>query len=384
MSEKRILEEARRLKPEMKKLVQTIGKNPELAYQEFKSQKLLMTYLKKHGFKVKSGVGGIKTAFMATLSHGKGPHVGYLAEYDALPKIGHACGHNLIGPASATAAISLIKGIRDFRGTVSVVGCPAEAGGGGKVLLAKKGIFKPLTVAMMVHPDNRTEVIKKMLSLIEVDIEFIGRTAHAAAAPEKGIHALNAAVATYVEIDKFSKTLRRDARVNGIFTSAGDKPNIIPDHAALKYYVRALDMPYTQMMVQKMEKIARRSAKKIGARLKIAFNPLAYEPFHPNRTLANIFKHKLKQLRVKNEQQSETKGIGSSDVGNVGQRVPTLHPMIKICDGAVCHTPQFTEAALSNKALDQMLKGAQALALTGYEVLTSPTWVKKIKQEFNK
>ncbi len=380
--QKNILVQVQKLSSEMKALAMFIGKNPELAFQEWKSQAKLTQFLKHHGFRVQKGVGGIKTSFLATLTQGAGPKIGFLAEYDALPGIGHACGHNLIGVASCAAAIALTKGFPNFSGTIAVVGCPAEEGGGGKILLAKKGIFHKLDCAMMAHPDCKTEVVKKMLALIELDIEFFGRASHAAAEPEKGISALHAAVNSYQEIFKLSKTLSSDSRVHGIFTNGGTKPNIIPPYAALKYYVRALDMAYARKTIEKIKKISLKEAKKIGAKVKFTLNPLAYEPFHPNYALANIFKHQLKLLKVKNEQGSETKRIGSSDVGNVGQVIPTIHPSIKICDTAFCHTIDFAKAALKPRGFQGMVQAASALALTGYEIFSHPQHLKKMKAEF--
>lgn len=380
--QKDILDQVQKLSGEMRTLATFIGKNPELAFQEWKSQTKLTQFLKKYGFQIKKGVGGIKTSFLAIRSQGQGPKIGFLAEYDALPGIGHACGHNLIGVASSAAAIALAQGFPNFLGTILVVGCPAEEGGGGKILLVKKGIFHKLDCAMMAHPDCKTEVVKKMLALIEIDIKFFGRASHAAAEPEKGISALNAAVSSYQEILNMSKTLSPDSRVHGIFTHGGTKPNIIPPYAGLKYYVRALDMGYAKNTIEKMKKISLKEAKKIGAKVKFTLNPLAYEPFHPNTVLANIFKRQLKVLNIKNEQGSETERIGSSDVGNVGQVIPTIHPSIKICDHAFCHTIDFAKAALKPAGFQGMIQAASALALTGYELFSNPSHLKKMKEEF--
>lgn len=379
-----IVHEVDRLANELASVAKFIGTHPELAYHEYHSQQRLIAYLKKHGFKIKKGIGGIKTAFFATAGQKSmaGPTVGFLAEYDALPGIGHACGHNLIGATSCTAAIALSKALKDLKGSVAVIGCPAEEGGGGKILLARKGVFKNLDVAMMAHPDSRTEPIKKMLALVELDIEFFGKESHAAAAPEKGINALDAATVTYQNILRYRKGLTKDARIHGIFTAAGTKPNIIPDYAALKYYIRALRMSYVEQMIRRIKSIARMKAKRIGAKVKFRMNPLSYESFCPNRTLGKIFSKQLALLRIKNEQGSKTKGIGSSDVGNVGQRVPTIHPSIKICDHLSVHTRAFAKAALSNRGYKAMIGAAKALALTGYEVLSQPVTLKRIKAEF--
>lgn len=370
------------LSREMASIATFIGTHPELAYHEYRAKERLTAYLKRHGFKIKKGIGGIKTAFLATAGNGKGPAIGFLAEYDALPGIGHACGHNLIGPTSCTAAIALAKVLEQVGGTVSVVGCPAEEGGGGKIILARRGVFRKLNVVMMAHPDSRTEPIKKMLALVELDIEFFGKESHAAAAPEKGINALDAATVTYQKILNYRKTLSKDVRVHGIFTAAGTKPNIIPDYSALKYYVRALDMGDVEKIVRQIKKIASREAKRISARVKFRKNPLSYQPFHPNHALGKIFRKQLVSLGIKDEQGSETKGIGSSDVGNVGQVVPTIHPSIKICDDLSVHTRAFAKAALARRGMKAMAGAAKALALTGFEVLSHPTVLKKIQTEF--
>lgn len=386
-----IIHEVDRLSDELASVAKFIGTHPELAYHEYQAQERLTAYLKKHGFKIKKGIGGIKTAFLATAGQGNvpaggDPTIGFLAEYDALPGMGHACGHNLIGATSCTAAIALAKTLKNIDravwGGVAVVGCPAEEGGGGKVILAKKGAFRNLSVAMMAHPDSRTEPIKKMLALVELDIEFFGKESHAAAAPEKGVNALDAAVITYQNILRYRRGLTKDARIHGIFTAAGTKPNIIPDYAALKYYVRALHMSYVEQMIRRIKSISRTEAKRIGAKVKFKMNPLAYEPFYPNRTLGKIFSKQLAFLRIKNEQGSETKRIGSSDVGNVGQRVPTIHPSIKICDHLSVHTRAFAKAALSDHGYKAMIGAAKALALTGYEVLSQPETLKRIQAEF--
>jgi len=199
-------------------------------------------------------------------------------------------------------------------------------------------------------------------------LSFFGKIAHAAAAPEQGINALDAAVGTFNGIQTYLKTLGKDARINGIFTSGGTKPSIIPDHAALKYYIRSLQMKTTDAMIASVKKIAQKNANKVGAKLKISQNPWIYEPFHPNRTLANIFRKQLKVLGIKDEQRSETKGIGSSDVGNVGQVVPTIHPMYKICDRYFCHTAPFRKAAQTQRAYQAMISISKALAFTAHDI----------------
>ncbi|MBI4041648.1 MAG: M20 family metallopeptidase [Deltaproteobacteria bacterium] len=379
----KIHEVLEQVSPSLKSLAMFIGNHPELNFNEFLAQAKLVSFLKQHHFKIQKGVGGLPTAFVGSFGRGR-PHIGYLAEYDALPGIGHACGHNLIGTASCGAAVALAKCLEGKSGTVFVMGCPAEEGGGGKVILSQKGLFKRLDCAMMAHPDSKTEVIKFMLALMEIDIEFFGKQAHAAAEPEKGINALDAAAATYVRILKFRKTLKKDARVHGVFAHAGVKPNIIPEYASLKYYVRSLQMADVKMIVDQMTRIAKEEAQKQKATIHITQNPLPYEPFYPNRALGKIFEKQLTGLGVHHEQGDPKKRIGSSDIGNVSQVVPTLHPSIQICDDFSCHTPQFAKAALTERAMKSMVLAAKALALTGLELISQPAHLKKIHEEFKK
>ena len=387
------------LSQEMRKCARFIAAHPELAYEEYQSMAILTQLLKKHRFKIRHNAGQIKTAFVATQEFSFSKtifpsdiHIGFMAEYDALPGIGHACGHNLVGVASAGAAIALAEALKRMHTPIktksssikiSVIGCPAEEGGGGKILLTKRGVFRDLSVAMMIHPDDRTEMVKRMLSLIECDIEFSGRASHAAAAPHLGINALDAAVETYAKILVFRKTLSKDARVHGIFSSAGQKPNIIPDHAGLKYYVRSLDMKKTYGIIKKIEIITRQYARKYGAKVTITKNPLAYEPFQANRYLNGIFRQQLRKMGA-SEVKGVTQGMGSSDVGNVSQVVPTIHPLIKICTGFSCHTPAFAKAAASDKGIQGMVFGANVLALTGLALLKNPKHIIKIKKEFKR
>ncbi|UCF89829.1 MAG: amidohydrolase, partial [Desulfobacterales bacterium] len=208
--------------------------NPETAYQEFKACEHLSRVLDEQGFRVQKGVGNVETSFLARPSdcQPSRPTVAFLAEYDALPKIGHGCGHNLIAAASLGAAIVLKQILGDEAGGVAVVGTPAEEGGGGKVRLAEAGIFDEMDAAMMFHPGQLNIPGKDMLGRIKFKMEFIGRSAHASGTPDRGINALDAMVSAYSSINAIRQHLRPDGRVHGIITHGGDAPNIIPDYAA--------------------------------------------------------------------------------------------------------------------------------------------------------
>src|SRR5437773_11639773 len=234
-----------RLADELDALSKKIHDNPELAYQEVKASAWLCEFLGKQGFKVEQGVGGVDTAFRATLETGEGPTVAILCEYDALPGIGHACGHNIIATsgAGAGAALAAVKD-RLPKGRVHVVGTPAEEGGGGKVRLIKGGVFKDVDAAMMVHGWDRWIPHMDLLGIVRVGLEFTGKAAHASADPWEGVNALDAAVQTYTNVAMLRQQVRPDARIHGIITHGGAAPNIIPEFAAAVFYVRSINLDY--------------------------------------------------------------------------------------------------------------------------------------------
>ena len=239
----RVQVEVDRLTPDLVAVSRFLHANPELAYEERQAAELLTDILEQHGFTVQRGVANLPTAFTGLAGSGA-PRIAFLAEYDALPGLGHACGHNLIGTASLGAALAVRSVLDRVAGSVLLVGCPAEEKGGGKIALVEAGIFAGTDAAMLVHPSNRTEMVKLALGMRELMVEFFGKASHAAAAPDQGVNALDAAVLAYAGIGVMRQQVRSDARIHGIITHGGQAPNIIPEYAAARYYVRALDLAY--------------------------------------------------------------------------------------------------------------------------------------------
>ncbi|MFQ5802433.1 MAG: M20 family metallopeptidase [Candidatus Methylomirabilales bacterium] len=378
-----VIKEVDRLSPELLQVSQFLHANPELSFEEVQAAEFLTRIMEEHGFSVERGVAGLGTAFTATSASGEGPTVAFLAEYDALPGIGHACGHNLIASGSVGAALALKSCLDQVPGRVLLVGCPAEEKGGGKIPLVESGLFRWVDAAMLVHPSNRTEIVKKALGMRDVHVEFFGKAAHAAAVPYLGTNALDAVILTFNNINALRQQLRSDARVHGIITHGGKAPNIIPDYAAALFYVRALDIPYLEEVYQKVLGCFEGAASATGTRHQVKRAGHDYHPHKINYTLAQLFRQNLEALGGEVDQGPEDVDLGSTDVGNVSQVVPTLQPTITICGPKVsCHMPEFAVASGSSAGEEGMLLAARAMALTGLDLLRDRAALDRVKAEF--
>lgn len=364
-----------------------IGENPELGHEEFKSSAILIETLEKHGFSVEKGTCGLPTAFRAVYDSGiAGAAIGLMAEYDALPEVGHACGHNLIGTMAIAAGIGLSKAVGETGGKVIVYGTPAEETKGGKVTMAENGIFDELDVAMMVHPLSKYLKSGRSLAMDAIQFEFFGKSAHAAASPEKGINALDAVLQTFNSINALRQHITSDARIHGIIPEGGKAANVVPDYASAQFYVRASSRSYVNELVEKVKACAQGAALQTGAEMKASFYEFSYDDMQTNQQLSDAFTKELIGLGVDpGEIHEDRDGSGSLDMGNVSQAVPSIHPYIKICnEDFACHTHEFREAAMSSQAQEAMILGAKAMALTGYEILASEELLQSIKEEFKK
>ncbi|WP_442598749.1 M20 family metallopeptidase [Neobacillus sp. D3-1R] len=382
-----IIEEIERCREDFYNLSIYIGENPELGHEEFKACAALTEVLRKHDFAVEIGTCGLPTAFTATFDSGKeGPVIGYMAEYDALPEVGHACGHNLIGTMGIAAGIGLSKVMKETGGKVIVFGTPAEETKGGKVTMAEAGIFESLDIALMVHPLDRYMKSGSSLAMDAIQFEFFGKSSHAAASPHLGINALDAVLQTFNSINALRQHVTSDVRIHGIIPEGGKAANVVPDYAVAQFYVRAARRDYLNELVEKVKKCAEGAALQTGATLKISNYEFSYDDMITNDYLSEAFTKELVALGVEeSEIFTDRDGSGSLDMGNVSQVVPAIHPYIKICNEAyACHTHEFREAAMSEQAREAMMVGAKAMALTGYEVLTNKELLNQIKEEFNK
>lgn len=332
---------------------------------------------------MRTGVGGLRTAFVARRRVGsRGPRLAFLAEYDALPEIGHACGHNLIG-ASACGAAALVAALaKDTPGEIVVYGTPAEETIGGKVHLARKGVFRGLDAALMFHPSFEDRVYTTSLACHSLEVEFRGRAAHAVASPEKGINALHALLRLFAAVDGLLPALSPETRMPGIVVEGGRRANIVPDRAVGRFTLRAGDGPRLRRVEREFRAAARAAARSVGARLAIRPLDLPYAEMRTNRVLADLFKDALKALGRRTVD-TPRRGMGSLDMGNVSQVVPSIHPYVAIAPRkAPLHSRPFAECAGGRSGSDGLAIAAQALASTALRLLQEPALLEAARREF--
>ncbi|MED2973881.1 M20 family metallopeptidase [Fictibacillus sp. B-59209] len=363
-----------------------IHDNPEIGNEEVFASSLLASLLEKEGFQVERGVAGHETAFVARKrSILDGPSVAFLAEYDALPGIGHACGHNIIGTSSVAAAIALASVIDEIGGEVAVFGTPAEEGGengSAKGSFVKHGLLDGIDAALMFHPGNANRITGTSLAVDPLDFEYIGKPAHAAAAPEKGINALDAVIQLFVGINALRQHVADDVKIHGIITHGGDAPNIVPEYAKARFYIRASTRAKLNETTKKVKAIAEGAALATGAELNVIAFQNQVDNLLLNRSFDKVFQEQLESLGAEVDT-SHRCGLGSTDAGNISQAVPTIHPYLQIGpDHIVGHTDEFREAAKSEQGDQALILGAKALALTGFQLLTNGEVLAGIKKEF--
>jgi amidohydrolase len=360
-----------------------IHDNPELGFKEEKAATWLTGYLEDSGFHIERGIAGLATAFRASYGQER-PRIALLAEYDALPKIGHGCGHNIIGVSAVGAGVASKRLIDSLGGSVAVMGTPGEENYGGKIDMVKGGAFKEVDVAMIVHPDTRNMPTEDALACISLEVEFFGRPAHAAGEPHKAINALDAMILAFTSINALRQHIRRDARIHGIITDGGEAPNIIPGHSAGVFSVRALDNDYLSELKNRVLNCFAGASVASGARLEYRWRDRTYAPMKSNMILAGLFKHNLESLGRAVEDFDPRSGLGSTDMGNVSQVVPSIHPTIAIAPREVLiHTPEFAAATISEAGHSALLDAAKAMAMTVADIL-QPGTIDRIRQEFDR
>ncbi|MGD9001974.1 MAG: M20 family metallopeptidase [Anaerolineae bacterium] len=364
-------------------LSKRIHSNPEVKFEEHKASRWLSDAAQEAGFRVEKPVGGLDTAFRASYSgSGAGPTIAFLAEYDALPKLGHGCGHNLIGPASLGAALGLQTVMGNLPGSIQLIGTPGEEGGGGKVILAEAGVFDDVDVAMMFHPSAKTIPWQHALARRKLFIEFLGKAAHAAAFPEKGISALDATLLTFQNINALREHIVDSSRIHGIITHGGDAPNVVPDYSACLFFVRAMDDDYCDELLEKVKNCARGAALATGARVEMEVQG-AYRSIRPNLLLAHAFTSNLEALDWTFDDIDPADGIGSTDMGNVSHITPSLHTYLSIGPrDLVEHSTEFTAASASEKGFEAMMAAAKAIAATAVDILLQPGLYEAIRADF--
>lgn len=364
-----LFEKGKEIHKELCEISDFIYHNPELGNEEYKAIEKLTSFLQEHDFEIETEFLGIKTAFRATYDSNKeGMTIGYLCEYDALPEIGHGCGHNMIGAMSAGAGVILSKVLDDIGGKIIVYGTPAEETNGAKVIFAEQGVFDELDVAMMVHPSDKTIESGTSMALYPLQFTYTGKTAHAASCPQDGINALNSVMQLFNGIDALRQHVTPDVRIHGIITNGGVAANIVPDKAVAQFYFRAATKETLDDILLKVKNIAQGAALMTGSTLEMTRYELANDNLKTNKSLSEAFSKNLRTLGIKDI--CEAKDTGSSDIGNVSHKTPTIHPYIGISNCSVTgHSVNMADATITPFAHERLLIGALALAYTGYDVL---------------
>ena len=368
---------------ELGRLSDEIWQNPELAFKEHKAHALLSSFLEKNGFSVKRKFMGLDTAFRATFGSGN-PNVCVICEYDALPDIGHACGHNLIAEAGIAAGMG-VKAALESRsaptGTLTVMGTPAEESGSGKTVLFNKGAFENVDVAMMIHPAPVTIIAPGFLACCSLQVTYSGKAAHAAAYPWEGLNALDAAVTAYNSISVLRQQMKPEWRVHGVITNGGAKPNIIPEKSVLEYYIRAPRVEDLVVLKKKVEACFEAAAKATGCEVSVTTDGIDLE-INSNPTLCQLFADNAVAMGVENFDQERTL-TASSDMGTLSYVLPSIHPMYGIGSGTkLNHTHEFTAIANTADAHSETLKFAKVMAHTCIDVLTQPAKLKAARKDF--
>jgi amidohydrolase len=345
--------------------------HPELGFAEHEASRAVAGTLSGSGFAVEPGVADLPTALAATAGDGE-LTVGLFAEYDALPEIGHACGHNIIASAAVTAARLLAPLAGDLGITVKVFGTPAEEAGGGKILMLDRGVFDGVHAAMMVHPGPEDRARASTLAVAHLGIRYTGKTAHAGAAPEKGINAADAFTVAQVAIGLLRQHISRDARIHGIITRGGEAPNVVPGRAEGRFYVRAATLSDLAGLRARVDKCFEAGALATGCELTITPESPPYSEFDSDTAMEAAYRANAEALGRTFGPDRERHG-GSTDMANVSLAIPTIHPSIGIdCGTAVNHQPEFAAWCAEPTGDRAVLDGALAMAWTVIDLATSP------------
>lgn len=368
-----------------------IHAHPETSNEEYYSSKVLADRLEEEGFTVERDVVGHPTGFIASYQSQKpGPTLVYLAEFDALAGLGHGCGHNLYGNYSSLAAVALRSVLDEVGGELRVYGTPGEEGGwngSAKESFVKEGCFKDVDAALCAHPGATHRYGGPLLAVDPIDIEFVGTSAHAAAAPEKGNSALIPLIQTFVAIDALRYHLPKDVNIHGVILDGGEAANVIPDYARARYYLRAKNRRTLDKVRKRVENIVKGQALATGTEYKFALFQNKVDDMILTPSFEDVYFSHFPEvgLSEKDIDRRPDQIGGSSDVGNVSQVVPTIQPYVSISDQDIAgHTPEFVVAAKSEKGLDSIRVAATCLALTGLDLITQPKLLQKIKYEHQK
>ena len=361
-----------------------IHAHPELNFQEKFAHEILTQYIADSKLKVDRGAFELDTAFDVSVLGGNGPTVAVICEYDALPGIGHACGHNIIAAAGLGAGVALSALAELCGGNLRLMGTPAEEGGGGKVEMARKGAFKNIDAAMMIHPSDQDLARMNAIAIQQLFVRFEGLAAHAAVSPDRGKNALDAAVLGYMNVAAMRQHIRPTERVHGIFTKAGEKPNIVPREAEMDWYVRSDTIESLQPLKARIAKCLEAGAMAADCTISFDWQKNTYADLVDNLPLLTSYVQNSAQMgRALTTDLLPGTGGGSTDMGNLSYLVPSIHPMLQVAPrGVSLHSAQFAEFTASKDADKAVLDGAKIMAMTAIDVWLSETLNSDVRQAF--
>ncbi len=381
----RVCAEIDTLREEAEFIATDMHQHPEVGWDTPRSAGLLTDYMERHGMKVEKGLAGLACSFRGSIRgrEDQRPGISLLAEYDALPGLGHACSHNLIGTAAATAGIALSRVLSEHPavpGNVYVMGTPFEEGGGGKIIMLEHGVFDVADASIMFHGSNRIQVGSPNIAAVSMTYTFHGRSAHSGASPHEGINAADAAMITFTAVNALRQHLTSDVRVHGIINEAGVAANIVPERAVVTMMARARTKSVLEEVVEKVNNCARAGALATGCQLEIEQGPVFAErvvvPSYRPVALENMRRLKL------DPPTDDPQTFASADSGNVSYAMPHLTFTLPLDDrGSVPHTPEFAEACNSRQGREAMLTAAKIMAMTALDLMTDPELLQTIKAE---
>lgn len=389
MLKNELFEIERQLKKEFEDVSHYIFLNPELGNNEFKAVKFLTTKLKEHNFKIQENYCGMPTAFRAEIGKGH-PKIAFLAEYDALPGYGpnkvpgHACGHNWIAAGTYGAAVSLSKLINNFKGTIILIGTPAEETIGGKVPMVEQGAFDDIDTVFQMHLESLNNISCKTLAIDCIKFQFNGKAAHAASHPEDGINALDAINLMFMGIGCLRQHITSDAKIHGIITSGGDAPNTIPDFTEAKFHIRASNRSYLNNLTKKVLNIAEGAALMTGCEMKWEKFENSFDNLLNLKTLQNLIKLNLENVGITNIHEEGNGATGSSDIGNVSQVCPTMYTELALDKEEICyvHDEAYLKYVDSNEAYDKLHKSIKAMSGAALDIFMDEKLLSSIKEDF--
>ncbi|XP_057313984.1 xaa-Arg dipeptidase-like [Hydractinia symbiolongicarpus] len=370
---------------DLNNISQEIWKNPELSFKEHAAHELLTTFLEKEGFNVSKKT-PLETSFIARYGSSEGLKIGILCEYDALPGVGHACGHNLIAEAGIGAALGLKAAVAlfpEYKFEIIVYGTPAEEADRGKVKMLQEGVFKDVDFCMISHPTTYEIPVPMWLAVSELQVIFKGKASHAAAAPWEGINALDAAVACYNNVSMLRQQMKPTSRVHCTIVKGGDKPNIIPEYAEMWYNIRGKTDSDLLALQEKVIQCVKGAAASTGCSVVIPDQESFLSSIKTNKPLIDSYIINAKSLGVKFDADNASKVLASSDMGNVSQVKPSIHPLFKIQTNGPIHTHEFRQAA--GDVINQLptLNSSKSMAMTAIDVICKPELMQDIKKSFS-